>query len=272
MNEERHSERDSQLSAMFDGELPGVECELLARRLTRDELLRAQWSRFAMIGAALRAERGVALHDRVAWRVQSLVAQELSYGDGSYGDGTNGDSAVETAVTSTRTPALVPVDGSRLSTAARWLRFARPVAGASIAAGVAAMSIFWLQTQEPVDSGAGQMLAANPLPDSIVLTPDTVGTQVVLDTAAESRASNGEPDRYVTPAPSSSASIAPPARLANYVVAHSEYSGPLSRRMALLGLVATDPSDGTVIVDEPTGQPAGQPAGVTTTTGADDAR
>ena len=69
MNEERQSERDSQLSAMFDGELPGAECELLARRLTRDEALRAQWSRFSMIGAALRSERGVALHDRVAWRV-----------------------------------------------------------------------------------------------------------------------------------------------------------------------------------------------------------
>jgi len=52
--------------------------------------------------------------------------------------------------------------------------------------------------------------------------------------------SNGEPDRYTTPAPSSQTSIAPPARLANYVVAHSEYSGPLSRRMALLGLVASD--------------------------------
>ena len=49
----------------------GAECELLARRLTRDEALRAQWSRYSMIGAALRAERGVALHDRVAWRVQS---------------------------------------------------------------------------------------------------------------------------------------------------------------------------------------------------------
>ena len=73
----------SQLSAMFDGELPGAECELLARRLTRDEALRAQWSRFSMIGAALRAERGVALHDRVAWRVQSTVAQEATYGDGS---------------------------------------------------------------------------------------------------------------------------------------------------------------------------------------------
>ena len=46
---------------MFDGELPGAECELLARRLTRDEALRAQWSRYSMIGAALRAERGVAL-------------------------------------------------------------------------------------------------------------------------------------------------------------------------------------------------------------------
>src|SRR3990170_8617677 len=90
---ESHHERESQLSAMFDGELPGVECELLARRLTRDETLRAQWSRFSMIGAALRAERGVALHDRVAWRVQSAVAQEATYGDGT----------ADTAVTSTRT-------------------------------------------------------------------------------------------------------------------------------------------------------------------------
>src|SRR5688572_20980877 len=78
---ERQAERDSQLSAMFDGELPGGECELLARRLTRDEALRAQWSRFSMIGAALRAERGVALHDRVALRVQSVIAKEAAYGD-----------------------------------------------------------------------------------------------------------------------------------------------------------------------------------------------
>ena len=31
---------DSQLSAMFDDELPAAECELLARRLSRDEALR----------------------------------------------------------------------------------------------------------------------------------------------------------------------------------------------------------------------------------------
>ena len=72
---------------MFDGELPAAECELLARRLVRDEALRAQWSRYALIGAALRAERGVKLHDRVARRVQSAIAQEASYGDSAAVDG-----------------------------------------------------------------------------------------------------------------------------------------------------------------------------------------
>jgi sigma-E factor negative regulatory protein RseA len=232
--ENRQGERDSQLSAMFDGELPGAECELLARRLTRDEALRAQWSRFSMIGAALRAERGVALHDRVAWRVQSTIAQELSYGDGTYGEGTD-------VVVNTRTAAVAPVDSVAGSSAARWARFARPVAGASIAAGVAAMSIFWLRGQDEPQT----LLASNPVPEAIVLQPENTGTVVALNTAqvSDTRTSNGEPERYVTPAPSSSASIAPPARLANYVVAHSEYSGPLSRRMALLGLVATDPAD-----------------------------
>jgi sigma-E factor negative regulatory protein RseA len=238
MNEERQTERDSQLSAMFDGELPAAECELLARRLTRDEALRAQWSRFSMIGAALRSERGVALHDRVAWRVSSMVAQESSYGDGTYGDG-----AVDVATT-TRTAVATPAGSVRTSAAARWARFARPVAGASIAAGVAAVSILWLRTE----GGPQPMLASNPVPETavserVVLTPEATGTVVALNTnqPATRPPSSGEPDRYVTPVPSSSASIAPPARLANYVVAHSEYSGPLSRRMALLGLVATDP-------------------------------
>jgi negative regulator of sigma E activity len=229
-----NEERDSQLSAMFDGELPGVECELLARRLTRDEALRAQWSRFSMIGAALRSERGVALHDRVAWRVQSQVAQETTYGDGS----------VDTATTSTQT-VVVPAASGRSAANARWARFARPAAGASIAAGVAALSIMWLRT----DGGPDPMLASNPVHETIVLAPETAATTVALNRApAAARApSNGEPEVYVTPAPSSSGSIAPPARLANYVVAHSEYSGPLSRRMALLGLVATDPDAVTPI-------------------------
>jgi negative regulator of sigma E activity len=245
-----NEERDSQLSAMFDGELPGAECELLARRLTRDEALRAQWSRFSMIGAALRGERGVALHDRVAWRVQSMLTQEPAYGDGN----------LDTAVTATRLPVLTPAGTAAAPAMQRWMRFARPAAGASIAAGVAAMSIFWLRMQEP----DAPLLAAVPAAaESIVLPPDTTGTTVALNTAppVETRLSNGEPERYVTPAPSSSASIIPPARLANYVVAHSEYSGPLSRRMALLGLVATDPSEVSPGVEDAEDQSAGVAAG-----------
>jgi hypothetical protein len=100
----------------------------------------------------------------------------------------------------------------------------------------------WLRT----DVGGPDLLASNSTAEapataseSIVLMPDA--TTVASNTAPAARTpSNGEPDVYVTPAPSSSPGLAPPARLANYVVAHSEYSGPLSRRMALLGLVAAD--------------------------------
>jgi negative regulator of sigma E activity len=227
-------ERDSQLSAMFDGELPGGECELLARRLTRDEALRAQWSRYSMIGAALRAERGVALHDRVAWRVQNVIAQEAVYGEGASLDG---------AVTA-RNLVVPSADRSASSATERWMRFARPVAGASIAAAVAAVSILWLRNQE-----APAPLMANAVAPTAVETGQGANSLVAAapPAATIAPASNGEPDRYVTPQPSNQTSIAPPARLANYVVAHSEYSGPLSRRLALLGLVATDPSEVTSI-------------------------
>jgi sigma-E factor negative regulatory protein RseA len=238
--EDRQGERDSQLSAMFDGELSAAECELLARRLTRDDALRAQWSRFAVIGAALRSERGVKLHDRVARRVQSQIAQEASYGDSS---------AVDAAPRST---AVAPAAADRSVANDRWMRFARPVFGAGIAAGVAAMSILWMRgNQESPEA----LVASNPIPESVTLAPEVVGTVAMNDLPAAIAPvrSNGEPDRYTTPAPSAQTSIAPPARLANYVVAHSEYSGPLSRRMALLGLVA---SDGAVEMTAPEQQPA----------------
>src|SRR5215207_2457928 len=145
-------ERVSQLSAMFDNELPGAECELLARRLTRDEALRAQWSRYSMIGAALRAERGVALHDRVAWRVQTASAQEVTYGEGD-------------AVATGRTAALVPADALRASRAERWARYSRPLMGAGIAASVAVMSVMWLRNQESTET----VVASNTATESIVL-------------------------------------------------------------------------------------------------------
>ena len=224
MNDERpgNHERDSQLSAMFDGELSAAECELIARRLARDEALRAQWSRYSLIGAALRAERGVKLDDRVARKVMAELAQETTYGDATI-------------------PAAAPVVArTAVPVMDRWMRFARPVIGAGIAASVAAASILFLRTQGESEA----MMAANRVPATVTLAPETVDTRVALNAppaaVRETVRSSGEPDRYSTPAPSSQTSIAPPARLANYVVAHSEYSSPLSRRMALLGLVAGD--------------------------------
>ena len=156
--ESRQVERDSQLSAMFDGELSAAECELLARRLARDEALRAQWSRYALIGAALRAERGVQLHDRVAWRVQSAISQEPTYGDAAAAD-----AAAQFDSFQFRPPVC------HACGADRWMRFARPVVGASIAAGVAAMSILWLRTQGPGADTAGERRR---LRESIVLKPE----------------------------------------------------------------------------------------------------
>jgi len=231
--EARPDERDSQLSAMFDGELSAAECELLARRLTRDEALRAQWSRYAVIGAALRAERGVALTERVAWRVQSAIAQDPSYGDSA----SSGDLTGVDVVSATARSAAGNAAASGYSTD-RWMRFARPVMGAGIAAGVAAASILWLQTQEAEPALVADATTA----PTIVLQPEATSAPVTVAAIQPepARVSNGEPDRYSTPAPSSQTSLAPPARFANYVVAHSEYSGPLARRMALLGIVGAD--------------------------------
>ncbi len=233
MNEERQNERDSQLSAMFDGELPAGECELLARRLVRDDALRSQWSRYALIGAALRKERGVRLDDRIARRVQAQINQEATYGDAA-------------ATDAARVPGVVTPAAREPSFGERWIRVARPVVGAGIAAGVAAMSILWLRTQDSPET----LVASTPVPQAIVVTPEPVSTTVAVNNApraiaaTQATARNGEPERYTTPAFSPQSSIAPPARLANYVVAHSEYSGPLSRRLALLGLVAGDgPAD-----------------------------
>src|SRR6267143_1977387 len=71
-----NEELDSQLSAMFDDELAPEQCELLARRLSRDEQLKARWGRYAVIGAAIRSERGVRLNAPLAGRVSAVLLAE----------------------------------------------------------------------------------------------------------------------------------------------------------------------------------------------------
>jgi sigma-E factor negative regulatory protein RseA len=185
---------DSQLSAMFDNELSAAECELLARRLSRDESLQARWRHYAVIGAAMRGEHGLALHINLAAKIRHVVAAEPAL-SGAHVAGKAGRSPV-----------------------AR--RLWQGTAAVALAASVAAVSVFWLRAQSPL--GAETLVAQTPA------------------AAGPAAADTGAPDTYVVPVTTESRPMVPTAELANYVVAHSEYSAPLSRRNLLSSLVASE--------------------------------
>ncbi len=190
-----NEELDSQLSAMFDGELPSAECELLARRLSRDEQLKARWGRYAVIGASIRVESGVRLNADLARRVNAVVSKEPNI-------------------------AVRPVAQRPGRVASRWLR---PVAGVGVAAGVAALSILWMRSQA--------------LNDAAPVVAQTLVAPAAGAGALSVAVSNGEPDSYVVPRTSGRRSIVPGTQLANYVVAHSEFSSPVTRRNLLSALM-----------------------------------
>ena len=216
-------ELDSQLSAMFDDELPEDQCQLLARRLSRDEALKARWRRYAVIGAAVRAERGVRLDTNLAARVNAVISAEPALTGESVAKGESGRGG--------------------------GMRWWQPVAGGAIAAGVAAMSVMWIRAQAPV--GESAVFAQNS-PAAAIASP------LQTDAPAES---------YVVPASVERTPIVPTAELANYVVAHSEYSAPMSRRNLISALIASESgtagvanesdvaSDGTVEIRRPNQDP-----------------
>ena len=191
-----NEELDSQLSAMFDDELPGSECELLARRLSRDDALKARWSRYAVIGAVIRSERGVVLQSAVAGRVNQALTREPVLA----------------------ASAAQPWRGG----VAGWTRL---VAGAGMAAGVAAVSILWLRLQASDMGQPAQMTVAS--------TSAPAGQRTV---------SNASDSFVVPPASTQPAMMAvPPTQLADYVVAHSAYSWPISRGSLLSALMVGEP-------------------------------
>jgi negative regulator of sigma E activity len=205
-----NEELDSQLSAMFDDALPSEECELLARRLSRDDALKARWGRYAVIGAAIRAERGVRLNAALAGRVNAAILAEPELG-------------ASAAVPATRR------GGARL-----W----QGLAGAALAAGVAAVSVFWLRAQAPLPLASVQSI---PGPATATLAAATPAVNIT-----------GRPESYVTPpaaAPAVRPMLVPTTELANYVVAHSMVSSPMARRNLLSAFMTSDPN--TAGLDEP---------------------
>jgi negative regulator of sigma E activity len=192
-----NEELDSQLSAMFDDELSTRECEWLARRLSRDRELKARWGRYALISATMRAETAAQLDGAVAQRVSAALASE---------------------------PALAArwptVAAARRSGSQRWQQ---ALAGGAVAASVAALSIFWLRSQQ--------------LPDEVLFAQQSSVPPAAI-------VASSEPDSYTVPTVIEPPAVVPTAELANYVVAHSEFSGPFVRRNTLSTLVASDAGPG----------------------------
>jgi negative regulator of sigma E activity len=183
--------------------LPASECELLARRLSRDEQLKARWGRYAVIGATIRAERGVRLNAALAARVNAVISAE---------------------------PALTaePAPQARKQWANRWWQ---PVASAAAVAGVATVSILWMRSQSP-----------DVMPPTAQTVPAmaTVAASAVNGRPAATQTSAGEPDSYVVPKTPGRRLVVPSTELANYVVAHSEFSSPVTRRNLLSAFMASE--------------------------------
>jgi negative regulator of sigma E activity len=202
-----NEELDSQLSAMFDGELPGAQCELLSRRLVREESLRTRWGRYALIGAVVRAEPVSGTRRDFARRVSAAIVAD----------------------------AAAPVRRAAGGRRAAW-QFG---VGGALVASVAAVSVLLLRQQAapladvvviaPAAVGAPTLAAnapARPAPAAVIAGP-----------------ASREPASYVVPPASSGGRLAPPVELASFVVAHSAYSSLLVRRNLLSALVSGDAAE-----------------------------
>ena len=239
-------EVESQLSAMFDGELPAAECELLSRRIDRDENLRARWSRYALTGAAMRFEPVATARSNFAARVSHALAQAED----------------KARVTTTALPtAGVGVVASRTHRRALWWQAAL---AAALVGAVAGLSITMLRnnvTLGPTLSGVrsarnaavqvvgtvldlpapadlqrqADALAGATLPASAISGPPA--GQMSSGPVAGPAASH-EPWSYVTPPDEGGVNTPLRTELVDYIVAHSEYSTPLMRPDLLSELIS----------------------------------
>ncbi len=205
------NEVESQLSAMFDGELPPAECELLSRRIDRDENLRARWSRYALIGAAMRSEPVATARSGFALRVSAALAAEAQ-------------------------PGRAPRGRSLVWTTAL---------AATLVAGVAGLSVSMLRTAA-LGAGDAPMVEAKTTPSdglSVPASAAVLGNELAPAAAMLQVASRTSPS-YVTPAGSAGASTILRTQLADYIVAHSAYSTPLLRRNMLSELITSEDAMG----------------------------
>ena len=120
----------------------------------------------------------------------------------------------------TREPELAAA--ARAGGLSGWVRYA---AGAGLAAGVAAAAILWLRFQAPGAEPSAVPLASTAGPAALSAAANAVSP----------------PDSFVVPPVSrQQPMMIPPTQLADYVVAHSAYSWPISGGSLLSSLMVSE--------------------------------
>jgi sigma-E factor negative regulatory protein RseA len=195
MNEQ---EQMSQLSALFDNELPPAEAELVVRRLLKDPALRARWTRYALIGACVRHEpiRVSAVKPDMAERVRQRLA-------------------IEADAPPLADHAIVRYPGERRG----WAQFGRGALGGAIAAGVATVALILVRPLGPQAADPAMQMADVPVSGAPVSRPQAVLSPPAAAPALMAAAVDTPPPSYTTPVDNSTQRISGP--LATYVVAHS---------------------------------------------------
>lgn len=187
-----------QVSAFLDGELPDSETELLLKRLTRDGELRESFGRYALVGEAIRGASQAYLTKGFAGRVNLAIDGEPVAANGH------------------AVPARIP----------RWWR---QFAGAAVAAAVAAVAVVAFQQRADAPGLRGPKVTAQNAANAPV--PGVIQSGVAVPAPREAIS-------YTVPAAAASAAaVMPPARLTNYVFAHSRYSSGLDQRGVLADLL-----------------------------------
>ena len=229
-------ERESQLSAMFDGELSAEECELLARRLSRDEEMRRSYAHYALIGSVIRNEplASGAFADKVhgALRAGSVTAVAPS------------SRAAPAATPPTAMLAGTSAEGTAGVTHAR-NRWVWPLGAAGLAASVAVVALLSLDPaatlrQQPSAPAivADQATAEMAVVEEVVTARES--QSMVAEVIIPDRPTSLEPESYVTPPVEGlvpERKLAPTIQLANYVVAHGTVSAPMMRHSALSAFI-----------------------------------
>jgi negative regulator of sigma E activity len=221
MNEQ---DRDSQLSALFDGQLPADETVLATRRLLKDGAQQQRWSRYALIGASLRGEPLLQrpAGEDLAARIQRRLADEAALAE--------------------PVAQAAPVVSTARTGTTRWAW------GGALAASVALAAILVARWQMPAQT----TLVAGTTPAAVVPAAPLVADPAAPALPPADVAAQGPAKAYTTPGDPVSPQVRFGTPLVGYVAVHSDYAAPVGLRGPVSALMygRLDPTEDTVEMTE----------------------